>query len=321
MFNVNSSAVRYTGRWNVTEQFAETTAPGSVIEIAYTGVGAVLHFNILTNCEPYPHLWMIVDDGAKIEVPLAQFLRVEGKGNGNHVIKLIFKSAVERQHRWYQPLAGKVTFLGFEAEGEGVLPPDNRKTIEFIGDSITEGVLVDAEYDPWKLDQPNRVYQDDVTATYAYLTAQAFDLKPVIMGYGAVGITCSGQGSVPKVAEAYPYYYNNAPMESLNAEYIVINHGTNDGRATADEFVAGYEELLLLVRKRNPGSKIASMVPFYGRFRDELLALIPKFNEKYNDDIFIVDTDGWLPKEPVHPGRDGHIHAAKLLTEKLKGWI
>ena len=321
LFRTNSPAIRFTGRWDITEKCAVTTAPGGVIEIGYYGKMAVLHFDVATNRTPFPHLWVAVDDGAKVEVPLAQFLRVEAKEEGNHVVKITFKGAVEMHHRWYPPLIGKVSFCGFEADAEGQLPEDNRKTIEFIGDSITEGVLIDAEYDPKKLDQPNRVYQDDVTATYAYLTAEAFGLKPVIMGYGAVGITCSGQGAVPRVAEAYPYYYHGRPMESLNADYIVINHGTNDGKATAEEYLAGMEEFLCLVRSRNSQSKIAVIIPFYQRFRDELLDFIPKFNKKYNEDIFLVDTYGWLPKEPVHPLRDGHRLAADKLIEILKDWI
>lgn len=167
LFGTESPAIRFTGRWDITEKNAVTTAPGGVIEIGYYGKGAVLHFDVDNNRPPFPHLWVVIDDGAKIEVPLAQFLRVEAKEEGNHIIRVIVKSAVEMHHRWYPPLVGKVTFCGFEADAEGVLPEDNRKTIEFIGDSITEGVLIDAEYDPGKLDQPNRVYQDD--ATYYFI--------------------------------------------------------------------------------------------------------------------------------------------------------
>lgn len=45
--------------------------------------------------------------------------------------------------------------------------------IEFVGDSITEGVLIDAECTIFTNDQLNRPFEDDVTATYAWLTAEA----------------------------------------------------------------------------------------------------------------------------------------------------
>ena len=321
MFGVNSNAVRYTGRWNVTDEQAVTTAPGGIIEIAFEGNGAVIHFDIDTNQAPYPHLWIIVDNGAKVETPLDRFLRIETKESGNHIVKIIFKGAVEYQHRWYAPLIGKVSFCGFEAEKEGVLPEDNRKTIEFIGDSITEGVLIDFDYAPERIDQLNRVYQDDVTATYAYLTAEALDLKPIIMGYGAVGITKAGQGAVPRVSESYQYCYHNAPMDSCNADYIVINHGTNDMPKPPQEYIRGMEELLTLVRSRNLNSKIAVMVPFYGCFRSELSEFIPRYNKENNDNIFLIDTTGWIPQTPIHPVRTGHKIAADKLIEILKKWM
>ena len=117
------------------------------------------------------------------------------------------------------------------------------------------------------------------------------------------------------------YYYHNTPMKSLNADYIVINHGTNDGLATAEEFVDGYIQLLKLIRSRNPQSKIAVIIPFYGRFRDEFIEFIPNFNKENEDNLFLVDTYGWLPKEPVHPSRDGHKYASLKLIEALRDWI
>lgn len=180
---VNDAAVRFTGRWEIGKVGAITTAPGSMFEIAFTGKAAVLHFDMTMNMHPYPHIWISVDDGAKIEAPLSHVLRVEATGEGNHVVRVIYKSAVEIQHRWYQPLIGKVCFCGFEADGEGELPQDNRKIIEFIGDSITEGVLIDAMYEFEQFQQNNRPNQDDSTATYAYLTAMELGMKPVVMGY------------------------------------------------------------------------------------------------------------------------------------------
>ena len=156
LYTAQSKAVRFTGRWNITDS-ATTTAPGGMIEIAFQGNAAVLHFDIQTNQQPYPHLWIKVDHGAKIEVPIDRYIRIETETNGNHIIMVVFKGAIEMQHRWYQPLIGKVSFCGFEAEQEGTLPDDFRKTIEFIGDSIIEGVLVDEEYKADSCDQLNRV--------------------------------------------------------------------------------------------------------------------------------------------------------------------
>ena len=320
-YGVNHESIRLSGRWGFFENEVSATATGSKIELAFSGKLAVLHFNVDTNEHPYPHLWISVDDGAKVEVPLAKYLRVQAAQEGNHVVSIIFKGAVEIQHRWYSPLIGKVTFCGYEADGAGVLPADDRKIIEFIGDSITEGVLVDAEYDPGNLDQPNRVYQDDVTATYAYLTAENLDLKPIIIGYGAVGLTRAGNASVPPAEQMYPYCYHGAPALCGAADYIVINHGTNDSREPAAVYIHAYESFLKLVRDKNKQAKIAVMSPFCGAFREELKEFIAEYNKKYQEDILFIDTAGWLPPEPVHPGREGHKTAAERLTQALKNWL
>ncbi|MBP3359868.1 MAG: hypothetical protein J6N52_03370 [Clostridia bacterium] len=315
---VKSNAVRFNGRWKIDENCAVTTAPGSSFELAFGGRMAVMHFDMETNRHPYGHLWVSVDGGADIEVPMERYLRIKAADSGNHVARIIYKSSVEIHHRWYQPLEGKVSFKGFDADSEGTLPEDNRKTIEFIGDSITEGVLIDAFYNPESFEQWNRPWQDDSTATYAYLTAEKLGLRPIIMGYGAVGITKSGCGSVPKAEEAYPYYFDGAPMESANADYIVINHGANDSRADALQYTEGYKSLLKLVRSRNEKSKIIVLSAFCGVHAKELAAAVADYNRENTDNVYFIDSTGWVPAQPLHPLRDGHMIISEKLTQILK---
>lgn len=316
--NSKSKSVRLTGRWDTRGENAVTSAPGGMIEIAYSGINCVLHFNIDMNMHPYPHLYIIVDDGAKIEVPVDRVIRIEAPADGKHVVKVIYKSAVEIQHRWYAPLIGKICFEGAEVDGEAVLPKDDRKIIEFIGDSITEGVLIDAFYQYEQFDQLNRPNQDDATATYAYLTAMNLGMKPVIMGYGAVGVTKSGCGSVPKAGVSYPYNFEDSPAKAQGSDIIVINHGANDRGHTAEEYTFEYVELLKLVRKINPESKIVALTAFCGVYPNELKAAIDRYNEENNDNVGFIDTAGWIPAEPLHPLRDGHKIVAEHLTAELK---
>lgn len=317
-FDVTDSSIRFTGRWNVTENSAITTAPGNMIEIAYSGIAAVLHFNMDMNMYPYPHLWISVDNGAKIEVPVDHVIRVEAPNDGDHIIKVIFKSAVECHHRWYEPLIGKIVFTGFDADASAVLPEDNRKIIEFIGDSITEGVLIDAFHKFEKFEQFDRPRQDDSTATYAYLTAINLNMRPVIMGYGAVGVTKSGQGAVPAAPDAYPYLYNGVKAKPFGSDIIVINHGANDAWGSCEAYIAQYEKLLHIVREINPSSTIVVLSAFYGVYPKELSELVERFNKENNDDVKFIDSTGWIPKEPLHPLRDGHKIVAEHLTEELK---
>lgn len=317
--DIKSEAIRISGRWDTEGDCATTTAPGGMIEVAFKGKAAVLRFNTDMNMYPYPHLWIQVDDGARVETTVDRVIRVEAPNDGNHVIKVVYKSAVEIQHRWYQPLIGKICFLGAEVYGEaGVLPEDNRKIIEFIGDSITEGVLIDAFYRFESNDQFNRPVQDDSTATYAYLTALKLGMKPIIMGYGAVGVTKSGCGSVPRAADAYPYNYESSEAVVQDSSIIVINHGANDQWNTEEAYISGYRELLEVVRKKNPESKIVVLSAFCGVYPEALKKMVEAYNSENNDDIRFIDTKGWIPKEPLHPLRDGHEIIADRLTAELK---
>lgn len=149
----DDASVRLAGRWAVWGETAAATAPGAYLEAAFQGEMAVLHFDTAYSTEPYPHVWIGVDGGALVEAS---------------------------QDRWWHPLVGKIAFLGLEADAPDALEPDGRRTIEFVGDSITEGVLIDESCRTHANDQFDRPCQDDVTAGYAWLTAQALDLRPVM---------------------------------------------------------------------------------------------------------------------------------------------
>lgn len=315
----SSPSIRFTGRWAFDPNgTAITTAPGSTIELAFKGTYALLSFDMEFMQYPFPHLWISIDDGCKMEVPVDAYLRLEAKTDDNHYVKIIFKSSVEMQHRWYQPLVAKVAFKGFEADSGGFLPQDSRKTIEFIGDSITEGVWVDYERQPLPgNDTYNRPFQDDATATYAYQTAKLLNIKPYIMGYGAVGITKGGCGSVPKVSEAYPYYFNGVSAEPVNADITIINHGAND-RANLDAYISQYYTFLKLVRKRNPDTKLVVLSPFCGFACNELNEMVNRYNNEEHDSVTYINTNGWIPVEPLHPTREGHLIVARHLSNELK---
>lgn len=314
----DNNSIRYTGRWGKCGEAVVTTATGGMIEIAYSGTAAVMHFDMDFSAHPYPHVWISVDNGAKVEVPLDRVIRVEAPENGEHIIKVVYKSAVEQHHRWNGPLVGKLALLGVDVDAPAALPEDNRKIIEFIGDSITEGVLIDGFYNFEKNDQYNRPNQDDSTATYAYLTAEALGMKPVIMGYGAVGVSGGGCGSVPRAALAYPYNFAGSPAKAQGSDIIVINHGANDRGVTDEEYACRYEELLKIVREINPNSKIVALSAFCGSHPEALKAMVEKFNKENCDNVYFIDSDGWIPEEPLHPLRDGHKIVAEHLTEELK---
>ncbi len=315
-FNHTSPSVRLTGRFAPDGDAMTATATGSRIEIAYRGEQIVLSFNIEHCVEPRPHLWLRLDGGARVETAVDRWLTVEAE-EGEHVLEIIFKGTKETQNRWYAPLQNKLSFLGYDADAEGVLPEDSRKTIELVGDSITEGVLT---YDR-RLhadDQDNRVYEDDVCRTYGWLTAQGLGLRSLHMGYGAVGVTRAGCGAVPKAADAYPYCWSGAPVTYGHPDYILINHGANDRGGKEENYIREYHGLLELIRATHPDAKIICLSAFCGAFPEALEALVNEFNAAHDDDVFFVNSSGWVPLEPLHPLTDGHKIIAEHLIPILK---
>lgn len=327
-------SVRLTGRWSRLDKpdtsrdifvhtdprFTTTTAPGSYFELAFTGEMAVLRFDLGYLGQPFPHLWVQVDEGAMTEVPVDRYLRVMANGSGNHTVRVTYKGGMEQLSRWYPPLMGAISFIGAEAEGAGVLPPDDRRIIEFIGDSITEGVLTDADYDDVPanpIDQFNRPYQDDNCATYGSLTARALGLRPIFQAYGATGMTRAGCSSVPRCGITYPWVFDHVPYTGETPDYIVINHGANDRGAPAEEYLQRYGEFLDLVRSMRPEAVIVCLGAFCGAFDRELGEFIAE-RKKTDAKLHFVSSKGWVPLEPLHPLRGGHQTIADHLVPILK---
>ena len=67
----------------------------------------------------------------------------------------------------------------------------------------------------------------------------------------------------------------------------------------------------------NPESKIISLSAFCGAFHEELGEFINEYNKKNNTNIFFIDSNGWVPVEPLHPNREGHKTIAEKLVEIL----
>lgn len=317
-FSFNDPSVRAIGRWAQLDMSYITAAAGSKLEIAFTGDMITLHFSLRNNEAPYPHLWLSVDGGARFEATLDHYIRVHCNSFNSHILTVVYKGGQESTARWFEPLVGKVQFLGYDADDSAVLPPCTKKTVEFVGDSITEGVLVDAHYSPiLPHGQADRPYQDDVLGTYAAIAADELDLEPVFAGYGAVGATKSGCGNVPPAAEMYPYCYDGHPKTHKPCNFVVINHGTND-RGNPDIFCEKYRQLLDVIVKHNPNSNIVAMIPFIGAYREVIPNIVKEYNKTYGTDIFVVDASGWVPAEPLHPNRESHKIAGKRLAEILK---
>lgn len=321
----NHESIRLTGRWDTRDpQAAVATATGSYIEFAFEGDMALFRFDVTANAMPYLHLWIQLDGGDMFEAPIDAYIRVCAKTYGKHLCRVIYKGGSEKDRRWYAPLTGKVSFVGAQAEKPLPIGEDNRPIIEFVGDSITEGVLIDVDFQADESDpldtyvgEKMRCYQDDVCATYAWNLAEALNLRPWFMGYGAVGVTRVGCGLVPAAPEAYPFNFDGSPItHSGKPRYIMINHGAND-RKNGDLYTARYTELLDVIRRHNPDATLIVVSPFCGSFQADLAEMVESYRAKSGCDIHFINAGNWIPAEPLHPLRDGHKIVAEHLVAEL----
>jgi lysophospholipase L1-like esterase len=195
-------------------------------------------------------------------------------------------------------------------------PPRRRRLIEFVGDSITEGILV---YPRAK----DKAWTDlaDSRLAYAFRTAQALDAEPRIIGFGAQGITQGGNGGVPPVGLAYPFAYEHVPAEDDPADIVVINHGGNDSAAPNIE--AGYRNLIRLVRRHSPDAAVFCVVPFPQVHARSISRAVAAARAAGDERVHFVETAGWVdPRtdttDGAHPSAEGHAKAAKRLAERIR---
>jgi hypothetical protein len=142
-------AVVLHGRWDRrTADRATTVCAGSYITARFDGRSIIARFDLSRNKAPLPTVaWRIdgIDDQWR-ESEIAESLELEKDLKpGDHTILLLVRGLDEHQPRWSPPLTASVTFLGFDLPAGGKfeqIPDSPKLKIEFLGDSITEGVRV-----------------------------------------------------------------------------------------------------------------------------------------------------------------------------------
>lgn len=233
----------------------------------------------------------------------------------------------------------------FVNEGAKVTPLEaSPLKIEFIGDSITCGYGVDDENEEHHFSTAT----EDVTCSYAYLTAEQLSADYSMVSYSGHGIISGYTETDEKLlSELVPPFYpmvghsfglvgNKAVTEEawdftrFRPNVVVINLGTNDDSYCKDvkerqeEFASEYASFLEKVRQKNPD---AFLLCAYGIMTDRLFPYIEKaaalYREKTKDariDTLLLTThvaaDGYAAD--WHPSKKSHRKAAAELTAYLK---
>ena len=157
--------------------------------------------------------------------------------------------------------AGEVGISTISMKGSLLAKPaDKEMYIEFIGDSISAG-FGNLSNNPNQDNAGKPLYQDG-TKAYTFLTAKALDADFSNVCWSGIGCKY-GYGSIT-MQDVYPlqrykYDKNTAhDFEAREPDVVVLALGTNDNSNQKDaaKRKAGMEEMLTLVREKNPNAKI-----------------------------------------------------------------
>ncbi|MBQ6848888.1 MAG: carbohydrate binding domain-containing protein, partial [Clostridia bacterium] len=215
-----------------------------------------LYFTVIVDGVKVDRAQCHITSTGDVELVLAENLPV-----GNHT----FEVYRQTEHRGAEVGISSIVMNGSFNEK----PADNRLYIEFIGDSISTGFgALGTSSDS---DGGSPKWQD-ATAAYPYLVAKALGADFSDVAYSGIGAKYGYQD--PNMQNFYPYQrwqYDRTTQYNFNArqpDVVVIALGTNDIANQADAALrkVGYQEMLDLVRTKNPDAKI---VWIYGMMKDD----------------------------------------------------
>jgi lysophospholipase L1-like esterase len=309
------SDIRYQGRWGHLGDAMATVNAGSGAVLRFTGRRIAVTFDQSTVTHP-PQIYVRIDRGDRVLYTVDRDRIDLTARPGVHTLEITVKDVDERANRWNPPLRSGLLLTGFRLDpGASTLrppaPADRR--IEFLGDSITQGVRAAGP--------TLGVNGSDATKDYAWLTGRALRADFRQVGFGAQGITRPGGGEVPPSGQALPFNFAGSPVEPTYVpQVVVVNQGTNDGLAGTDPvvFQAAYLDYLRQIRATWPDAWIFAMRPLGGYFAREIAAAAAA-----DDHTVYVDTTGWLIAadytDGLHPSYAGHLRVAHRLAPVIAG--
>ncbi|HTE21320.1 MAG TPA: GDSL-type esterase/lipase family protein [Armatimonadota bacterium] len=314
--------LRFYGRWDRrTAGRAVTVNSGSHVVARFRGTGIVARFDVSANRPPFPTLAWRVDEGEWQEAEVAPTVTLAaGLREAPHTLTLMVRDLDEHQSRWSPPLVASVTFLGLDVTGGKLLapPPAPKLKLEFLGDSITEGVLVH----PVRPGMETWPWRGDGRLAYSAQTAMRLGAQWRQVGFGRLGVTIEGNGGVPVAPDSFNWFFAGSPRDNWQPHAVIVNQGTNDGRTAREVFRPAYARYLQVIREAYPKARIFAVRPFIGSHAEDIQAEVAARQAGGDRKVVYVDTTGWLTREDytdgVHPNPQGGAKAADRMAEVLR---
>ncbi|MDB4983763.1 MAG: lipolytic protein family, partial [Myxococcales bacterium] len=309
--------VQFYGRWDFTGGQAITVYSGAHVTARFNGTGISARLDLSHSQSPVTTVTWQLDGGAWLEGDVkATMVLATGLTPGLHDVVFMARGMEELFNRWNPPVVAALSFSGFDVAGGALVPTARpaRLKIEFVGDSLTEGVRVVADgTDP---------QHTNGRLAYPCLTANAMGAEWRQVGFGHQGILQAGHGNVPKAADSFDWVYATVPRDAWVADMVVLNQGTNDRDASSTAFRPELARYLGILRKGYPRAKIFVLRPFGGYREADIAAEVAARVTAGDAQMFYVDTTGWLTAadftEGLHPNIVGHQKATAALVPILE---
>jgi len=314
--------LHFSGRWNVQSGPRATTVnSGSYVTAQFTGTGITGKFDTAVNdSADLPTLAWSIDGTTTWSVAevKATLSMASNLSSGMHTITMIARALDENKNRWSPPLTSSITFLGFDVTG-GALVANVRPAqpkLEILGDSITEGVIVQGSS---YMGHSGQCWRNDAVFSYPTQTGRALGADYRQVGFGSQGLLRAGKGGVPMANDSFNWFYKDVPRDNWQADMVVINQGTNDSSQSAAPFKSAYGTFLTTIRKAYPNAKILALRPFNGAQAAQIQAAVSAAGDSR---MFYVDTTGWLGTadftDHLHPNVQGSGKVTTQLVAAIK---
>lgn len=320
----SAATLRWWGRWDRRAAArAVTVNSGSYLLSHFSGTGVAALFDVALNQAPLPTIAWRIDEGEWQEAEVAPEVQLaDNLLAGPHRLMLMARGLDEHQNRWTKPLVASITCLGLRlAAGSQALPPlpgwdHPTLTIEFLGDSITEGVLVQNER-PGKTTWP---WRTDATHSYAAQTALRLGAAWRQVGFGATGLAHGGSGGAPGALDSFNAFYDGCPRDDWQPDLVVINQGTNDSALPPADYRPLYARYLALLRSAYPQARIVALRPFNGAQAISIQAEVAARQAAGDHRVYYIDTTGWNPGD-LHPNAASSAIIADHLAIALRAQV
>jgi hypothetical protein len=313
------SPVQFYGRWDFTGGQAITVYSGSHVTARFNGTGISARLDLSHSQGPVTTVTWQIDGGPWTNANVAATMPLAtGLPAGTHDVVFMARGMEELFNRWNPPVVASLNFLGFDVQGGALIPTARpvRYKIEFVGDSLTEGVRIVPDNgggDPW---------HTDGHLAYPCQIALMLGAEWRQVGFGHQGLLQAGHGNVPKAADSFDWVYATVPRDGWVADMVVLNQGTNDRDASSTAFRPEFARYLGIIRKGYPQAKILVLRTFGGYREADIAAEVAARIAAGDTNMFYVDTTGWLTaadyQEGLHPNLQGTAKIIGLLLPEMR---